>query len=266
MSEQSDMGSGGHANRIVVLTGAAGGIGRAVASCLARSGVKVIGIDMKDADVCVDLGTAEGRREATRHVLASSPIIDAVISCAGISLPDDGARTVSVNYFGATHLLEGLRCGLERSKAPRAVMICSIATLFPPDEEIVRACLADDEVAARKASSADGQSAYASGKNALARWVRRTSMRPDWGGVGILVNGVSPGTIKTAMAQDILSDPQAKAELMKAVPLVLEDYAQPEEIAPLIAFLASADNRFMVGQVMFADGGSDVLLRGDNVI
>ncbi len=249
--------------RITIITGAASGIGRAVSNLLAGRGERVIGVDLNGADIAADLADDAVRAKLATHLLTELPQIDAVISCAGVSLPNDGARTVSVNFFGATRLLTRLLPRLTEAPAPRVVVISSIASLFPPDRELVDCCLADDEARARLIGARDGNKAYASSKRALTQWIRRTATGADFAGRGVLLNGIAPGTIKTAMANPILTNPEGRAMLAKAVPIALGDYADPGEIAPLIAFLASADNRFMVGQVPFVDGGSDVLLRGD---
>ncbi len=90
-------------------------------------------------------------------------------------------------------------------------------------------------------------------------------MLDQWAGARILLNGVAPGTVRTPMTASLLSNEEGRAILAQATPCAMPDYADPQDIAPLLAFLASADNRYMVGQIPFVDGGSDVLLRGDDV-
>ena len=102
--------------RTVVVTGSASGIGKATAALLAETGVRVIGVDLRDADVIVDLGTAAGRQALVGGVRAiAGETIDAVFACAGRT----GAEplTVSVNYFGVLATLEGLRPFLARAVA-----------------------------------------------------------------------------------------------------------------------------------------------------
>lgn len=249
--------------RTTIVTGAGSGIGRSVSQLLTARGERVVGVDLRGADMSADLADAAARDAVAERLLSELPRIDAVISCAGVSLPNDGARAVSVNFFGTTRLLTRLLPRLAEAPSPRAVAISSIASLFPPVETLVTRCLADDETSARKIGARDGNAAYASSKRALTRWIRRTAPAAEWAGRGVLLNGVAPGTIKTAMANPILADPDGRAMLAKSVPIAVDDYAEPDDIAPLLAFLASADNRFLVGQVPFVDGGSDVLLRGD---
>lgn len=250
------------AQRTVVVTGAGSGIGKAVADLLRAQGHAVAGVDIRGTEHIADLADQAAREAVARALLAAHPRIDALIACAGISLPEDGARTVSVNYFGATRLAALLRGRLAEAPEPRVVVTASIVNIFPAGQAGVDACLADDEEAARAAGHAAGQAAYTDSKHALSHWVRRESVKPEWAGSGILLNAIAPGTIRTAMAADLFATEEGRAFLAASVPIAVGDYARPEEIAPLYAFLASAENRFMVGQIPFADGGTECLTRG----
>ena len=98
-------------------------------------------------------------------------------------------------------------------------------------------------------------------------WRRRcTAPRPDWAGAGILMNGVSPGLVRTPMTEPLLTTAEGRAVLAQAVPRAVAEPADPQDIAPLLAFLGGPDNRYLVGQVPFVDGGTDVLMRGDDVL
>ena len=72
-------------SRLVVVTGAASGIGAAVAAMLRARGDRVLGVDLKDAEVCADLSTAEGRASAVEAVLEqqSGGVVDGLVTCAG---------------------------------------------------------------------------------------------------------------------------------------------------------------------------------------
>jgi NAD(P)-dependent dehydrogenase (short-subunit alcohol dehydrogenase family) len=115
---------------------------------LVRSGARVIGVDRRDAEVSVDLGTSDGRQALVDGVRAiAGDRIDAVFACAGIAL--DEPCTVAVNYFGVVATLEGLRPLLVRGSQPRAVTIASILSIFPAvDQHLVEACLGGDEAGA----------------------------------------------------------------------------------------------------------------------
>ena len=259
--------------RTTVITGARSGIGLATVQLLRARGEHVVGIDLSDCDVAADLSSQGGREAAIGAVGRACPEgIDALIECAGVAVRD-GAATVSVNYFAAVKLAAGLRPLLARGHAPRAVIVSSSASILAVDENVESLCLADDEAAARTAATSDSaeQAAarqgpiYAASKRALTRWIRRTAPRSEWAGAGILLNGVSPGLVRTPMTIPMLATAEGRAILAKAAPRAVADAAEAEDIALLLAFLASTDNRYLVGQVPFCDGGKDVILRGDNV-
>lgn len=181
---------------------------------------------------------------------------------------------VSVNYFGAVDLAVALRALLAVGTAPRVVIVASSAALLPVDEAIVSACLDGDEAKARELALADTAAdpaartvrVYGASKRALIRWIRQTAARPEWAGAGILLNGIAPGLVRTPMTLPLLATEQGRAILAQAVPRAVAEAGDPEHIALLLAFLAGPENRYIVGQVPFVDGGTDLILRGDAVL
>ena len=253
--------------RVIVVTGSASGIGAAVCARLAGEGCRVIGVDLRGADVCADLADASGRARAIEGVRAlAGDALDGLVACAGLG-PQVPSREsiVAVNYFGATALLDGLRPLLASGKQPAAVAISSnSATIVPEgDGTLVAACLAGDEPAARRiAAGLDGSSAYAGSKLALARFVRRNAPGADWAGVGIRLNAVAPGAVQTPLLQEGLDDPQF-GPAIRGFPIPLGGFGSAAQIAAAVGFLLGADSTFCCGTVLYADGGSDALIRGD---
>jgi NAD(P)-dependent dehydrogenase (short-subunit alcohol dehydrogenase family) len=251
--------------RTYVVTGSASGIGEATRTRLQESGQRVIGVDRHHADVVGDVGTRDGRRRVVGEVteLVGSEPVDAVITCAGVS--SDDATMVRVNFFGAVELLDALRPLVTPSVRGRAVVVASMAVIHPCDDAIVDACLSGDEEAAVAAAMGKGALVYRSTKRALARWVRRTAPTKLWAGAGIPLNAVAPGVIKTPMTAELLNDPSQRERLESDTPMPLGGYGTPEQVASLVEWLASADNSMVTGQCIFIDGGSDVVLRGDDI-
>lgn len=253
---------GGPGPRTVAITGSAGGIGAATRARLQRDGVRVIGIDVRDAEIEVDLSTAEGRTAMIALVdTACGGALDGVVAAAGIT-HDDGARVTAINYFGAVATLEGLRPLLARRPGSTAVAVSSNSTTTQPGipEALVEACLLGDEAAAL-AVAGHGVGAYGATKLALARWVRRQATGPAWIGSGVRLNAVAPGFIATPMTagtEDFIFG------LGDIYPIPAGRPGTAEEVAALLAYLLGPDAGFFCGSVLCMDGGTDAALRADD--
>ncbi|MDN4614068.1 SDR family NAD(P)-dependent oxidoreductase [Leifsonia sp. F6_8S_P_1B] len=257
--------------RTYVVTGSASGIGAATAALLRERGERVIGVDLRGADVEADLSTKEGRIAAAAAASdLAGGVVDAVIACAGISAPVP--KTISVNFFGVTEFVEALLPALRASDAPRAAVVSSMASLQPNSAEMVEAALAGDEARALEIAQGfvgddpmTGYIVYPSSKRALARWVRRESITEAWAGAGIPLNAVAPGTVVTPMTAELLATPEGAAMVDSQVPMPLNHHQPPESIANLLIWLTSVENTHMAGQVIYDDGGADATLRGDDI-
>jgi len=256
-------------SRTYVITGAGSGIGAAAARLLREAGSTVVGVDLRGAEVTADLSTPEGRRQgAADAVDLAGGTVDAVIASAGVSAASP--LTVSVNYYGVTEFLEAVRPALARSAAPRVAVVSSMSSLQPNYPPLVQAMLEGDEATARAMAeqlAADpraGGLIYASSKRAISRWVRAQSVTAEWAGAGIALNAVAPGIVTTPMTEELRATPESVAFLDAVVPMPLNYHQPPESIANLCIWLTSVENTHCAGQTIYCDGGSDVVLRGED--
>ena len=248
----------------IAITGSAGGIGAATRALLEAGGHRVIGVDVRDAEVVADLSTVAGRAAMVAAVTDScGGVLDGLVAGAGV-MGGAGDLVVSINYFGAVATLDGLRPLLARGTNPSAVAISSNSTTAQPGvpPAVVEACLAGDEDAARSlAAGLGGLPCYPASKLALARWVRRRAVGPDWIGSGIRLNAVAPGLVATPMTADSMDFILGLGDVY---PIPQQRAGRPEEVAGLLAYLLSPEAGFFCGSVVFMDGGTDAALRGED--
>lgn len=250
----------------IALSGSRSGIGAATAAALAALGHRIIGIDLRDADICADLSSAAGRADAVQKVLSQcGGVLDGLVLCAGLGAHVEPASKIAeVNYFGAVALLDGLLPALQKGQAPSAVVVSSVASSqLPWDKNPLGAALeAGDEAAVAAicagAGPKAGHLAYAGSKNAVTVAVRRRAVA--WGRAGVRLNTVAPGAVETPLLQAGLAHPRYGQAIQNFVAPIARR-AQPAEIASMIAYLMGPNAGFIHGAQFFVDGGIDAMAR-----
>ncbi len=246
----------------VIITGAASGIGRAVAERLTRDGqlsaepAELVLTDVQEqalesvgdyvrglgahvATLAADLADPDSPRAVTAMASAVFGGLDALVSNAGVIqfgplsqlAISDWDRILAVNTR-ATFLLAQATYPLLRESRGSVVATASLAAHHPTP-------------------SLGG---YAVSKAALRMLVQQLAL--EWGSDGIRVNSVSPGSTRTAIAGDQKDHPSD--DRIATNPLHI--YSEPSDQAGVIAFLLGPDARFITGADILVDGGSNVQL------
>lgn len=255
------------------VTGSASGMGAAVVERLVADGHRVIGVDVKQADVTADLSTPAGRRAAASAVLEQAGgVLDGAVLAAGLGPAPgrDRARLIAeVNVLGVMELLEAWRPALAAADRAKVVVFSSNSTTTVPmvPGRVVRALLDGDVAKAvgtlRLLGKAAPTFAYAASKIAVSRWVRRQAVTREWAGAGIRLNALAPGAILTPLLEQQLATP-AEAKRIRAFPVPVGGFGDAGQLAAWVVFMLSDAADFLCGSVVFVDGGSDAWFRADD--
>jgi 3-oxoacyl-[acyl-carrier protein] reductase len=229
-----------------IVTGAANGIGRAVAEQLRERGDIVVGLDREAGDgvVAVDLAVDADRAGAVAEASARLGGLDVLVNVAGIfrggaihdSDLDDWRAVWAVDLDAPLDLMRRVSGGMIQQGFGRIVNITSVHA-----RQAQRGCLAYDVAKA--------------GLEAATR-----SAALDLAAHGVLVNAVAPGFVRTRMSLMDDGRDETDTESFRSVyvdggKLPVGRAAQPGEIAHAVAFLAGRDNTYTTGQVLVVDGG-----------
>lgn len=237
-------------NRVALVTGAAQGIGRAIAAALGRAGAAVALCDIApDAD--------EARAEIpTRSAYFQCDISDpaAVEAMTGAVCDQLGGLHILINNAGIA--IDGL---LLRAKPEQwdQVLRVNLGGAFNCAKAAARQLLKAKEkgrivnissVVGERGNA--GQVAYAASKAGLLGVT--TTLARELASRGVTVNAVSPGFIETRMTQDHVRGPQ-REQLLGAIPL--GRIGAPEDVAAAVRFLCTDEAAYITGQVIRVNGG-----------
>ena len=240
----------GHAGRVVIITGAAQGIGEACARRFARENAKLVLLDVDDAHgqalatelgalfLHCDVGAKAQVDVAIAAAMQAHGRIDVLVNNAGIFkaadfldvTEDDFDAVLRVNLKGS--FLVGQAVAREMAKTGKGSIV---------NMSSVNGVLAIPTIASYNVSKG--------GINQLTR-VMALALADK----GIRVNAVAPGTIATELAaKAVLTSDEAKARIMSRTPM--KRLGQPSEIADVVAWLAGDAASYVTGEIVVVDGG-----------
>ena len=241
--------------QVVLVTGAASGIGRAVALGFGREGAQVVACDREPNGLnetvrsILDAGGRAIGHEADvsqgdsvaalfGRIEADQGRLDVAANCAGVTGPvalladveeADFDRCLGVNLKGVWLCMRAeLRLMLPRG-AGAIVNIASVAGL----------------------SGSKRASPYVASKHGVVGLTKAAAL--EYSGCGLRINAVCPGATETAQTAPILARPQAREAMLRHVPM--GRFAAPEEIAAAVLWLASEEASFATGAAFVLDGG-----------
>ncbi len=239
------------AGRRIIVTGAASGIGLAIAELFREEGAELALIDRdKDGiqaiaarlDVCsivLDLAESDGIDAAVAQAATELHGLDGVVNCAGIGVPtsieDTDARTlaqfIAINLTAPYLLCRAALPYLRKAKGSTIVNIGSGQGLLP---------------------NAPNNTAYAATKGGLIAFTKSLAAEI---GPQVRANVVCPGLIRTPMTEFLLDGYDDPAEAPFLQQYVLRRIGEPIEIANAVLFLTSADSSLITGSALAVDGG-----------
>lgn len=238
-------------HKTAIVTGAARGIGRAIASRFLQDGYRVGLLDIDEntlrktaselpsssvLPVVCDVANPESVDSAVEQVASQLGQIQALVNNAGIATfnsfadttHDEWSSILATNLSGAFYCSQSCLPHLQQSSEGCIVNITSISGL----------------------RGSTLRTAYGTSKAALAHLT--VQMAAELGNQGVRVNAVAPGPVETAMAKKVHTD-AIRQDYHKAIPL--NRYGSEEEIANVVVFLCSPASSYINGQQIAVDGG-----------
>jgi len=240
--------------RVVLVTGAASGMGAATAGELADRGATVVVVDRNEAlaievadaigcmpPVVGDVSDAAFCQAAVDTTVKRHGRLDVLVNCAGIIVRADGPgtsdedwkRIIDVNVSGLFYMS---RAAVRVMQAQQSGTIVNFGSIWGD-------------------VGAAGVVAYCATKGAVHQITR--SMALDHVGDGIRINAVAPGEVNTPMLAFGRDKPPSALDLQKLADetIPMKRLAKPEEIAHVVAFLASDAASYMTGAIVPVDAG-----------
>jgi acetoacetyl-CoA reductase len=219
-----------HARRALV-TGAARGIGAAIAERLVADGLEVVALDLHEGcDISLDVARDEFPPLDDVDVCVANAGITTTIAPAHRMTREQWQLDIDVNLTGAFRTVQACIDGMRERRHGRIVVISSVAAL----------------------GGLPGQVAYAASKAGQLGMVR--TLASENAARGITVNAVLPGLVAT---EQVLAMPdEVRERVLRAVPT--GRLVEPAEIAAAVAFLASSEAAQISGQVIAVDGAASL--------
>jgi NAD(P)-dependent dehydrogenase (short-subunit alcohol dehydrogenase family) len=241
------------AGKVAVITGGASGIGLATARRFAAEGAKVVIADMDPASgqraaeevggnfVQVNVADEEQVNNLFETVFKMHGSVDVAFNNAGISPPDDDS--IETTEMPAWQKVQDVNL--------KSVYLCCRAALKYMTQQGSGSIINTASFVAVM-GSATSQISYTASKGGVLAMSRELGVQ--FARQGIRVNALCPGPVNTPLLQELFAkDPERAARRLIHIPM--GRFADPEELAAAVAFLASDDSSFITGSTFLVDGG-----------
>ena len=242
-------------DQVVVVTGAAHGIGASCATRLAQDGAAIALWDVDDArgQALAQALVGDGRRATYQHCnVASKAEVDAAVAATLQAFGRIDGLVNNAGIFKAADFLDITEADWD------AVLDVNLKGSFLVGQAVARHMVARKRGAIVNMSSVNGLMAIATiaSYNASKGGINQLTRAMSLGLVdhGVRVNAVAPGTIATDLARDaVLTSDAARQRILGRTPM--KRLGEPEEIADVVAFLLSDAASYMTGEIVVVDGG-----------
>lgn len=236
-------------DQVAIVTGTGRGIGCVIARRLAEEGARVLVADIDSesaaraaaelpgaAPVAVDVTDPASVARMIQAALDAFGRLDVLVNNAGVGLnrpflettPEEWERTIRVNLTGTFYCSQAAARAMAERGGGRIVNIASISG----------------------ERGAQNRSAYGASKAGVIQLTKVMAL--ELAGKGIRVNAVAPGPVVTDMT-NVTHTAEIRATYNARIPM--KRYAQPEEVAAAVVFLASGEASFITGETLNVDGG-----------
>lgn len=240
-------------NKKALVTGAARGIGRAIALAYARQGAEVAFTDLQiDEDAQSLVKEIEGIGVKVKAYASDASSFEDCEKLIDTVIADFGNIDILVNNAGITR--DQLLMRMSEADWDLVIRI-NLKSIFNMTKAIQRSLLKQRSGSIINMSSVvglsgnAGQSNYAASKAGLIGFTK--SIAQEIGSRGVRCNAIAPGFIETAMTEKLAED--VKQDWIKTIPL--RRSGTPEDVANIAIFLASGLSTYVTGQVISVDGG-----------
>ena len=242
--------------RVALVTGASGGLGRAIATTLAAAGARVavhygkdakgaagvvadirqqggeaeaFGADVADANAVADLVGAAHRHFGALDILVNNAGMDGPRQLVGADKPDAWQKVIAVDLLGPYYCARAAVSLMEQARRGVIINVTSVHEFIPWE----------------------GYSAYASAKAGLSMFTK--TLAQETADRGVRVVAVAPGAIQTPINASVWGNPDSLKDLDQKI--AMGRLGRPEEVAQVIAFLASDLASYITGTTLAVDGG-----------
>ncbi len=241
------------AGRVAVITGAGSGIGRATARRFGAEGARVVAVDIDKTSgraaadevgaefFACDVSSEPEVAELFENVVTTFGRLDIAFNNAGISPPDDDSI-----------LTTGLEAWdrVQRINLTSVYLCCKYAIPYMQRQE--KGSIINTASFVALMGAATSQISYTASKGGVLAMTRELGVQ--FAREGIRVNALCPGPVATPLLMELFAkDPERAARRLVHIPM--GRFAEPEEIASAVAFLASDDASFITASTFVVDGG-----------